>query len=112
MESEDADLLHRLLGRYTDPLVQICAATISAVLCIIGFIPRSFLSDEAYIWMQTMPAAKNHKLMVGRHAKAVVAKALAIYPKIIGHCFHPDSARWLRSLGATVSGDTFEIRRA
>ena len=84
----------------------------SELLCIIGFIPRSFLSDEAYIWMQTMPAAKNHKLMVARHAKRVVARALELYPKIIGHCFAEDSARWLRSLGATISGDTFEIRRA
>ena len=84
----------------------------SELLCIIGFIPRTFLSDEAYIWMQTMPAAKNHKLMVARHAKRVVARALEFYPKIIGHCFHEDSARWLKSLGATISGDTFEIRRA
>ena len=84
----------------------------SELLCIIGFIPRTFLSDEAYIWMQTMPAAKNHKLMVARHAKRVVARALEFYPKIIGHCFHEDSARWLKSLGATINGDTFEIQRA
>lgn len=70
------------------------------------------MSDEAYIWMQTMPAAKDHKLMVARHAKRVVARALELYPKIIGHCFYEDSARWLRSLGAKMTGDTFEIRRA
>ena len=43
MEGEDADLLHRLLGRYTNPLVQICAATISAVLCA-----KIFLSSYLY----------------------------------------------------------------
>ena len=84
----------------------------SELLCIIGLIPRSFISDEAYIWMQTMPAAKNHKLMVARHAKRVVARALEVYPEIIGHCFNEASAKWLRSLGATMSGDTFKIRRA
>ena len=82
------------------------------LLCIVGFIPRSFISDEAYIWMQTMPAAMDHKVMVGRHAKSVVAKALSIYPKIIGHCFSESSAKWLRSLGATLNDDIFEIRRA
>lgn len=83
----------------------------SELLCIIGLIPRSFLSDEAYIWMQTMPEAENHKLMVARHAKRVVARALEFYPKIIGHCFNESSAKWLLSLGATMIGDTFEIRR-
>ena len=83
----------------------------SELLCIIGFIPRTFLSDEAYIWMQTMPAAKNHKLMVARHAKRVVARALEFYPRIIGHCFNRHSARWLETLGAVVDGNVFEIRR-
>lgn len=92
---------HILAGFYGDEL-----------LCIIGFIPRHFLSDEAYIWMQTMPAANNHKLMVGRHAKAVVRRALEYYPKIIGHCFNAASARWLQTLGAELKGDIFEIRRA
>ena len=82
------------------------------LLCIIGFIPRSFFSDEAYMWMQTMPEAKNHPTMIGRHAKRVIAKMLGVYPKLIGHCFSPDSARWLRSLGAEIHGTAFEIRRA
>lgn len=82
------------------------------LLCIIGFIPWSFFSDEAYMWMQTMPEAKNHPTMIGRHAKRVIAKMLGVYPKLIGHCFSPDSARWLRSLGAEIHGTVFEIRRA
>lgn len=91
---------HILVGYYGDEL-----------LCIVGLIPRTFLGDDAYIWMQTMPKAENHKLMLGRHAKRVVARALEFYPKIIGHCFNDASAKWLRSLGATMTGDTFEIRR-
>jgi len=82
------------------------------LLCIIGFIPRSFLSDEAYMWMQTMPEAKNHPLMIGRHGRRVVDNMLKVYPKLIGHCFSSDSARWLKSLGAEIHGTIFEIRRA
>ena len=82
------------------------------LLCIIGFIPRSFLSDEAYMWMQTMPEAKNHPLMIGRHGKRVVANMLTVYSKLFGHCFSPESARWLKSLGAEIHGTIFEIRRA
>ena len=43
--------------------------------------------------MQTMPAAREHKLMVARHAKRVVARALELYPKIIGHCFAANTSR-------------------
>ena len=82
------------------------------LLCIIGFIPRSFLSDEAYMWMQTMPEAKAHPTMIGRHARRVIPNMLKVYPKLIGHCFSPDSARWLKSLGAEIHGTVFEIRRA
>lgn len=83
------------------------------VLCVIGFIPRSFISDEAYIWLHTTPAAANHKLIFGRHAKAVVRRALGVYEKLIGHCFSGNSRRWLETLGAEfITDDVFEIRRA
>ena len=73
----------------------------SELLCIIGFIPRTFPSDEAYIWMQTMPAAKNHKLMVARHAKRVVARALELYPRSSGIVFC-GFRTMVESLGATI----------
>ena len=92
---------HILVGRAGDKL-----------LCVIGFIPRSFASGEAYIWMHTLPAAADHKLMVGRHARDVVARALEIYTKLIGHCFTGKSRRWLETLGAEfITDDVFEIRR-
>lgn len=82
------------------------------ILCVVGFIPRSFISDEAYIWMHTTSAASSHKLIVGRHARAVVTRALEIYTKLIGHCLTGKSRRWLETLGAEfITDDVFEIRR-
>ena len=83
------------------------------VLCYIGFIPTSMLSDTAYMWAIVNEEAEAHKVVFGRHAKSVVNSALGVYSRLIGHCFSQASARWLRSLGATFVTDTeFEIRRA
>jgi len=82
-------------------------------LCYIGFIPLSVMSDTAYIWAMVNEDTTRHKLIFGRHAKAVVARAMEAYTKIIGHCFNETSAKWLSSLGAVfTSNTTFEIRRA
>lgn len=83
------------------------------LLCVIGFIPVTFLSDEAYIWMHTTEAASNHKLIVGRHARQVIPRALEAYTKLIGHCLTGASRRWLETLGAEfITDNVFEIRRA
>lgn len=93
---------HILVGRLGDEL-----------LCVVGFIPRSMISGEAYIWLHTTPAAERHKLIFGRHAKEVVARALDVYEKLIGHCLSGKSRRWLETLGAEfITDDVFEIRRA
>jgi hypothetical protein len=83
------------------------------VLCVVGFIPRSFISEEAYIWLHATPAASAHKLIFGRHARVVIRRALEVYEKLIGHCFSGNSRRWLETLGAEfITDDVFEIRRA
>ena len=45
-------------------------------LCYIGFIPLSVMSDTAYIWAMVNEDTARHKLIFGRHAKAVVARAM------------------------------------
>jgi hypothetical protein len=90
-------------GSRSDPLL---AGTYNGeVLCFVGFIPASKLSDVAYIWMYSTPAVENHRLIVGRWAKLLIAEARKRYPVICGHCF--DSQRWLRSLGATIEPNNF-----
>ncbi len=93
---------HILVGRLGDEL-----------LCVVGFIPRSMISGEAYIWLHTTPAAEQHKLIFARHAKEVVTRSLSVYEKLIGHCLSGKSRRWLETLGAEfITDDVFEIRRA
>lgn len=83
------------------------------LLCVVGFIPVTFASGDAYIWMHTTEAAALHKLVLGRHARAVVTRSLTFYDKLIGHCLSGASRRWLESLGAEfVTDNVFEIRRA
>lgn len=82
------------------------------LLCLIGFVPLTFVSNTAYIWAYTTEAAEDHKLIYGRYAKQVVAKALSLYDEILGDCYSDNSRRWLVSLGAEfVSTKVFRIRR-
>ena len=77
------------------------------VICFVGFIPASLLSDAAYIWMYSTPAVTDHKVMVGRFGRRLIEAARERYPCICGHC--SDSRQWLESLGATVTGNQFRI---
>lgn len=77
----------------------------NAVICFVGFIPASTLSDVAYLWMWASPAAAAHPIMVGRFGRRLIEAALGRYPRLCGHCI--DSRRWLESLGASVNADNF-----
>lgn len=77
------------------------------VICFVGFIPASLLSDVAYLWMYSTPAVVDHKVMVGRFGRRLIKAARERYPRICGHC--SDSRLWLESLGATVTGNQFRI---
>ena len=77
-------------------------------LCMIGFIPKSILADEAYLWMNDAPAVREHKVTVGRWARRLIPEALKRYPRIYGFC-GDHSERWLKSLGAEISGNRFVI---
>lgn len=75
------------------------------VICFVGFMPATFLSDVAYLWMYSTPAVADHKVMVGRFGRRLIAAARERYPIIVGHCF--DSQDWLFSLGANIAADNF-----
>lgn len=71
------------------------------LLCLVGFVPPTVLSDVAYLWLYATPAVGQHKVMFGRWAKRLIKAALVRYPRIVGHCTK-DSANWLRTLGAII----------
>ena len=75
------------------------------VLCIWGLIPPTLLSDQAYLWLHTTPAAIEHQFILVRRAQIEMKKLLVEYPKLVGHCEigAKQSIRWLKWLGAKFS---------
>lgn len=87
------------------------------VLCFMGLIPPTLLSDRAYLWLKTTHAMQEHVFVFIRHSQRVVAEMLKEFPLIVGHCevSATRSIRWLRWLGAEFGTPTgravpFEIR--
>lgn len=106
--------LGEVLSEYTPMLAQASTLLLEGTfngqrLCLLGFISATFLSDRAYLWMDTYPAAADHKVCVGRWARRFIPEALKRWPTIIGHC-GPSSVLWLRSLGAIIIDGEFELR--
>jgi len=103
---------HRLwlAARVSEPIL--VGVYDSKILCLVGFIPMSMLSESAYIWVHVTEAGADHKLVFARHALKVVRRALEVYPRLFGICFSEASKVWLRTLGAVFVNDKeFEIRR-
>jgi hypothetical protein len=73
-----------------------------AVLCYMGLIPPTLLSDQAYLWLRTTEAMQEHVFVFVRYSQVVIAEMLTEFPAIIGHCevSATKSIRWLRWLGA------------
>jgi hypothetical protein len=96
------------VARLTTPLL--AGLWDGKLLCLIGLVPRSLLSDTAYLWLYDTPEAKLHRIAVVRHAKRLIDQWRQTY-RLEGHCV-TDSWRWLRSLGAIQTSQiTFEIPR-
>lgn len=72
------------------------------VCCIWGLIPPSLLSEQAYLWLHTTPAAKDHAFIFVRHAQRQMEAMLQTYPTIVGHCDvrQEQSMRFVKFLGA------------
>lgn len=86
------------------------------LLMVMGFIPRTLLSDRAMLWAYDLPKAKDHKLVVARTSRSVVQNMLDDYPTIYGVCVGR-GMQWVQWLGGEFGQPfngavPFEIRRA
>lgn len=72
------------------------------LICCWGLIPPTLLSNQAYLWMHSTPAIRDHQFILVRHSQRIVEKMLERYDRIIGDCRigAVDSIRWLKWLGA------------
>lgn len=72
------------------------------VLCFYGLIAPTMLSDEAYLWMHTTEALKEHTFVLIRHSQRAIRKMLELFPIIVGHgqIGADRSLAWLRMIGA------------
>lgn len=88
------------------------------LICRWGLIPPTLLSNQAYLWMHSTPAIRDHQFLLVRHSQRIIEQVLDRYEKIIGDCRvgAVDSIRWLKWLGAEfVESDgpylSFTIKR-
>lgn len=88
------------------------------LICCWGLIPPTLLSNQAYLWMHSTPAIRDHQFLLVRHSQRIIEQVLKRYERIIGDCWTTaeDSIRWLKWLGAefTYTGEaycSFVIRR-
>lgn len=72
------------------------------VLCFYGLIAPTMLSDQAYLWMHTTPALKEHTFVLIRHSQRAIKSMLKVFETIHGHCEvgADRSQAWLRLIGA------------
>lgn len=70
--------------------------------CVWGLIPRTILSNQAYLWLLTTEIAAEHKFLLVRYSQLFVEQALESYPTLYGHveAGNAPAKRWLRWLGA------------
>jgi hypothetical protein len=81
---------HLFAGYYDDSLVS-----------VMGLIPPTLLSDNAYLWLVTTEVIDKCKLVFGLNAHRFLKKILTMYPVLVGHC-DINGFAWLRHLGAEV----------
>ena len=84
----------------------------STPMCLTGLYPLA--PGVAYLWGWEHRLEPRHHIIYARCSRRLIRDSLQRYPVIIGHCRH-QSAKWLRSLGATLgpfSADalTFSIK--
>ena len=72
------------------------------VLCYMGLIPPTLLSNQAYLWLRTTEAMQSHVFVFIRYSQVVIVEMLSEFPTIVGHCeaSADKSIRWLKWLGA------------
>lgn len=70
--------------------------------CIWGVIPPTLMSYQAYLWLYTTDAIKEHEFRLIRHSQMVIEEVLQEYESVVGHAIigSDKSIRWLKWLGA------------
>jgi hypothetical protein len=71
------------------------------LICAMGLIPPTLLSDNAYLWLVTTPAIDKCRLVFGLNAHRFLKRILTAYPILVGHCDIKAFA-WLKHLGAEI----------
>lgn len=96
---QEHEIMHRFM--LNSPLVWI-GRDGNEVLCFMGLIPPTLLSDRAYLWMRTTDASREHLFVLIRQSQRLITRMLQDFPLIVGHCEanNPKAIRWLRWLGA------------
>lgn len=86
--------------------------------CTWGLVPRTMLSDYAYLWLYTSELVVGHEFLFVRQSQLAVEEMLEHYPGLYGmvEADNPSAMRWLRWLGAefgpaALDGIPFIIRR-
>lgn len=72
------------------------------LICCWGLIPPTLLSNQAYLWMHSTPAVREHQFLLVRHSQKIIEQVLERYERVVGDCLvgASDSIRWLKWLGA------------
>ena len=86
--------------------------------CVLGMVPPSLMSNQAYIWLHTTEVAERHQFLLVRYSQIMIEKMHEKFEILVGHCeikAHR-SRRWLRWLGADFGspngvGIPFVIRK-
>lgn len=103
-ETKLSDNEVKIFNRFIEASTKVYSGVVDEkILCLWGLIPPTLLSDQAYLWLYTTPAAEEHQFVLVRRGQIEVKKMLEEYPKIVGHCEvgAARSIRWLKWLGAT-----------
>lgn len=72
------------------------------IVCTWGLIPPSYLSDEAYLWLNVTDKVAEHQFLFVRYSQMEMERMLELYPRIVGHAEVSNwrARRWLVWLGA------------
>lgn len=72
------------------------------LVCVWGLIAPTLLSEQAYLWLYTSEAVKDHEFLFVRHSQRAVEEMLKLYSTIVGVSVASEerTIRWLKWLGA------------
>jgi hypothetical protein len=82
------------------------------ILGYMAFIPRSTLSDTAYVWVQVMPGGEQHRLAIGRLARRWAPIVYSRYKTLVAHCGNNrHDLNWVSYIGGRLTGSQGHLLR-